>query len=118
MANRLIKSKSNFIKDEYKKLKTKYENCFIVEQDNDFILIHLDYLSPESYLYYIKDDGINKYSGLYDPDVEYVFSSNDYKIKLKNDEFVKHFNQIYVTCYESDAQTDYRGDSRILFVKQ
>ena len=44
MANRLVKSKSDFIKSEYKKLKTKYEYCFIVAQDTDFLLIHLDYL--------------------------------------------------------------------------
>ena len=118
LANRVIKSKSDFIKSEYKKLKTKYEQCFIVAQGNDFILIHLNYLSSESYLYYIKDEGMKKYSDFYNPEVEYIFEPNSYKIKLKNDEFLKHFNQIYVTFYEDDAQTDYRGDSRILFVKQ
>lgn len=118
VANRLIKSKSDFIKSEYKKLKDKYEYCFIVAQDKDFLLINLNYLSSESFLYYIKDDGINKYSDLYNPEVEYIFEPNNYKIKLKNDEFVKHFNQIYVTCYEDDGQTDYRGDCRISFVKQ
>ena len=118
VANQFLKSKSDFIKREYKKLKAKYENCFIVEQNNDYVLIHLDYLSTESYLYYIKDDGIDKYSDYYNPEVEYIFTPTEYKIKLINDEFIKHFNQIYVTFYEDDSQTDYRGDSRILFIKQ
>ena len=118
MANRLVKSKSDFIKSEYKKLKTKYEDCFIVAQDTDFLLIHLDYLSSRSFLYLIKDDGIDKYSDYYDPEVEYIFTPNEYKIKLIDDEFINHFNQIYVTFYEYDSQTDFRGDSRILFVKQ
>ena len=117
VANRLIKSKSDFIKSEYKKLKDKYECCFIVAQDKDFLLINLNYLSSESFLYYIKDDGINKYSDLYNPEIEYIFEPNNYKIKLKNDEFVKHFNEIYV-IFEDVPQNDYPGDKRMLFVKQ
>ncbi len=57
IANRLIKSKSDFIKSEYKKLKDKYNHCFIVAQGNDYVLIHLDYLSEMSFLY--KHTGIN-----------------------------------------------------------
>ncbi len=116
LANRIIKSKSDFIKQEYKKFKEKHENCFIVSQDENYILVHSDYLDFDSYLYLIKDNGENdRYSYWYNPQIEYFFDGEKYKIELKDKEFLEHFNRILIRAYLTEDSSE---AGCIFFIKQ